>query len=57
MCYNSCEHFHFNPMTGDDWCSKRKSDICPMSIDDEELEDEYEPEPEYKEDIGDDYAD
>lgn len=33
MCYNNCEHFKFNPMTGVGRCSLRKGMRCPEGID------------------------
>ena len=35
MCYNTCNYFSFNPMTGDDKCTLPKDADCPM---DEEVE-------------------
>lgn len=40
MCYNSCQYFHFNPMTGDDKCTLPKGEDCPM--DEEETTEEEE---------------
>lgn len=39
MCYNDCEHFRFNPMTGEDRCVAKNRDICP-ELEDEENEEE-----------------
>ncbi len=43
VCYNSCSHFSFNPMTGEDKCTLKKGETCPM--DEEETTDEEEGEP------------
>lgn len=37
MCYNNCEHFRFNPVTGTDRCVKGKAP-CPDDI--EEIEED-----------------
>jgi hypothetical protein len=45
MCYNACEFFHFNPMTGTDRCSLPKNDTCPQEPEEEgEAEEEEEDE-------------
>ena len=44
MCYNSCPMFHFNPMTGEDYCSLPKTATCPDEPPEEEETENEEPE-------------
>ena len=32
MCYNSCQHFRFNPMTGMDKCVKPTFEPCQNEV-------------------------
>jgi hypothetical protein len=40
MCYDNCEHFRFNPMTGDDKCVNPAQHCPGEEPEEEENEDE-----------------
>jgi len=42
MCYNNCQYFRFNPLTGKDRCLLPKGEQCPDEVEEEEIEEQDE---------------